>query len=76
MLLMIVAVSGADYWVNDPSDCPKSDPAYPGSKCPDPATNLKRNLLDALTTVLDGLNPATGVPPDNLRAGLSAIAYG
>ena len=41
---------------------------------PDPATNLKRNLLVALDTVLDGLNPATGVPPDNLRAGL--LAYG
>jgi IS605 OrfB family transposase len=45
-------------------------------RSPDPATNLKRNLLNALTTVLDGLNPATGVPPDNLRAGLSASACG
>lgn len=45
-------------------------------RSPDPATNLKRNLLVALTTVLDGLNPATGVPPDNLRAGLSAVACG
>jgi IS605 OrfB family transposase len=45
-------------------------------RSPDPATNLKRTLLDALTTVLDGLNPATGVPPDNLRAGLSASACG
>ena len=39
-------------------------------RSPDPATNLKRNLLAALDTVLDGRNPATGVPPDNLRAGL------
>ncbi len=45
-------------------------------RSPDPATNLKRNLLGALDTVLDGLNPATGVPPDNLRAGLSAAACG
>ncbi|NVM31557.1 MAG: IS200/IS605 family element transposase accessory protein TnpB, partial [Candidatus Helarchaeota archaeon] len=37
-------------------------------RSPDPTTNLKRNLLVALDTVLDGLNPATGVPPDNLRA--------
>jgi IS605 OrfB family transposase len=41
-------------------------------RSPDPATNLKRQLLVALDTVLDGLNPATGVPPDNLRAGLLA----
>ena len=41
-------------------------------RSPDPATNLKRNLLVALDTVLDGLNPATGVPPDNLTAGLLA----
>jgi len=41
-------------------------------RSPDPATNLKRNLLGALNTVLDGLNPATGVPPDNLKAGLLA----
>ncbi len=45
-------------------------------RSPDPQTNLKRNLLVALDTVLDGLNPATGVPPDNLRAGLSAPACG
>ena len=45
-------------------------------RSPDPATNLKRNLLVALDTVLDGLNPATGVPPDNLRAGLSACGCG
>ena len=45
-------------------------------RSPDPATNLKRTLLDALTTVLDGWNPATGVPPDNLRAGLSAATCG
>jgi IS605 OrfB family transposase len=45
-------------------------------RSPDPATNLKRILLVALDTVLDGLNPATGVPPDNLRAGLSAAACG
>jgi hypothetical protein len=41
-------------------------------RSPDPTTNLKRNLLVALNTVLDGLNPATGVPPDNLTAGLLA----
>ncbi|NVM53052.1 MAG: IS200/IS605 family element transposase accessory protein TnpB [Candidatus Helarchaeota archaeon] len=41
-------------------------------RSPDPGTNLKRNLLLALDTVLDGLNPATGVPPDNLTAGLLA----
>ena len=41
-------------------------------RSPDPATNLKRNLLVTLENVLDGLNPATGVPPDNLRAGLLA----
>ncbi len=41
-------------------------------RSPDPATNLKSNLLVVLDTVLDGLNPATGVPPDNLRAGLLA----
>jgi len=41
-------------------------------RSPDPTTNLKRNLLVALDTVLDGLNLATGVPPDNLRAGLLA----
>ncbi len=41
-------------------------------RSPDPMTNLKRNLLIALDTVLDGLNPATGVPSDNLRAGLLA----
>ena len=41
-------------------------------RSPDPATNLKRNLLVALDTVLDGLNPATGVPLDNLTAGLLA----
>jgi IS605 OrfB family transposase len=45
-------------------------------RSPDPTTNLKRTLLDALTTVLDGLNPATGVSPDNLRAGLSATVCG
>jgi IS605 OrfB family transposase len=45
-------------------------------RSPDPATNLKRTLLVAITTVLDGLNPATGVPPDNLGAGLSASACG
>ncbi len=45
-------------------------------RSPDPATNLKRNLLIAINTVLDGLNPATGVPPDHLRAGLSASACG
>jgi IS605 OrfB family transposase len=45
-------------------------------RSPDPATNLKRNLLIAIDTVLDGLNPATGVPPDNLRAGLSASTCG
>ncbi|MHA1321922.1 MAG: IS200/IS605 family accessory protein TnpB-related protein [Candidatus Helarchaeota archaeon] len=45
-------------------------------RSPDPATNLKRNLLIAIDTVLDGLNPATGVPPDNLRAGLSAAPCG
>ena len=45
-------------------------------RSPDPATNLKRNLLVALDTVLDGLNPATGVPPDNLRAGLLACGCG
>jgi IS605 OrfB family transposase len=45
-------------------------------RSPDPATNLKRQLLIALDSVLDGLNPATGVPPDNLRAGLSASACG
>ena len=39
-------------------------------RSPDPATNLKRKLLAALDTVLDGRNPATGVPPDNLTAGL------
>jgi IS605 OrfB family transposase len=39
-------------------------------RSPDPATNLRRNLLVALDTVLDGLDPATGVPPDNLTAGL------
>jgi IS605 OrfB family transposase len=39
-------------------------------RSPDPALNLKRNLLVTLETVLDGLNPATGVPSDNLRAGL------
>jgi len=43
-------------------------------RSPDPATNLKKNLLVALETVLDGLNLATGVPPDNLTAGL--LAYG
>ncbi len=43
-------------------------------RSPDPVTNLKRNLLVALDTVLDGLNPATGVSSDNLRAGL--LAYG
>ncbi len=41
-------------------------------RSPDPATNLKRNLLGALNTVLDGLNLATGVPLDNLTAGLLA----
>jgi len=41
---------------------------------PDSTTNLKRNLLVALNTALDGLNPPPGVPPDNLRAGL--LAYG
>ena len=41
-------------------------------RSPDPTTSLKRNLLDALTTVLDGWNPATGVPSDNLKAGLLA----
>jgi IS605 OrfB family transposase len=41
-------------------------------RSPDPATNLKRNLLVALETVLDGLNLATGVPPDNLTVGLLA----
>ncbi len=45
-------------------------------RSPDLTTSLKRNLLVALTTVLDGLNPATGVPPDNLRAGLSAATCG
>jgi IS605 OrfB family transposase len=45
-------------------------------RSPDPATNLKRQLLIALDSVLDGLNPATGVPPDNLRAGLSACECG
>ena len=45
-------------------------------RSPDPQTNLKRNLLIAISTVLDGLNPVTGVPPDNLRAGLSAAACG
>ncbi|MFX1295066.1 MAG: hypothetical protein ACFFD2_09480 [Promethearchaeota archaeon] len=30
----------------------------------------------ALTTVLDGWNPAIGVPPKNLRAGLPATACG
>ncbi len=43
-------------------------------RSPDPATNLKRNLLGALNTALDGWNPSLGVPPDNLRAGL--LAYG
>jgi len=41
-------------------------------RSPDPATNLKRNLLGALNTVLDGLNLATGVPSNNLTAGLLA----
>ncbi len=45
-------------------------------RSPDPATNLKRNLLVALITVLDGRNLATGVPPDNLRVGLSAATCG
>jgi IS605 OrfB family transposase len=45
-------------------------------RSPDPATNLKRNLLAALDTVLDGRNSATGVPPDNLRAGLLACGCG
>jgi IS605 OrfB family transposase len=45
-------------------------------RSPDPATNLKRHLLIAIDTVLDGLNPATGVPPDNLRAGLPAATCG
>jgi len=45
-------------------------------RSPDPATNLKRNLLIAIETVLDGWNPATGVPPNNLRAGLPAAACG
>jgi len=45
-------------------------------RSPDPATNLKRNLLAALDTVLDGRNPATGVPSDNLRAGLPADGCG
>ena len=39
-------------------------------RSPDPVTNLKKNLLVALDTVLDGLIPAMGVPPDNLMAGL------
>ena len=41
-------------------------------RSPDPTTNLQRNLLVALDIVLDGLNPATGVPPDNLTTGLLA----
>jgi len=45
-------------------------------RSPAPTTNLKRNLLVALETVLDGLNPSKGVPPDNLKAGLSASACG
>jgi IS605 OrfB family transposase len=45
-------------------------------RSPDPATNLKRTLLVALETVLDDRNPATGVPPDNLTAGLSAATCG
>ncbi|MDD1777445.1 MAG: IS200/IS605 family accessory protein TnpB-related protein [Candidatus Helarchaeota archaeon] len=43
-------------------------------RSPDPATNLKKNLLVTLETVLDGLNLVTGIPPDNLMAGL--FAYG
>ena len=43
-------------------------------RSPAPTTNLKRSLLVALNTTLDGLNPATGVPSDNLTAGL--LAYG
>ena len=38
-------------------------------RSPDPATNLRRNLLGTLDTVLDGLNPATGVLPNNLTSG-------
>ena len=41
-------------------------------RSPDPATNHKSLLLVALNTVLDGLNPATGAPSDNLTAGLFA----
>ncbi len=41
-------------------------------RSPDPKTNLKRNILIALDTVLDGLNLVTGVPSDNLTAGLLA----
>ncbi|MFX1298428.1 MAG: hypothetical protein ACFFD2_26680, partial [Promethearchaeota archaeon] len=45
-------------------------------RAPDPTTTLKRNLLEALITVLDGWNLATGVPPETLKAGLSAATCG
>ncbi|MFX1296524.1 MAG: hypothetical protein ACFFD2_16915, partial [Promethearchaeota archaeon] len=45
-------------------------------RAPNPTTPLKRNLLENFTTVLDGWNLATGVPPETLRAGLSAATCG
>ena len=67
--------SNPDYQWAQLYDLFKHDGVTP-FRSPDPATNLKRNLLAALDTVLDGLNPATGVPPDNLRAGLPAATCG